>query len=104
MKAILDLTQGGFDSSILIDGVDLARYATRISVESCAGQLPELTVALAPVGMHVTVDGTLKINADEVPDVVAFAVYEALKARYENTPNTSPAEGGYASVGEAEAR
>lgn len=64
------------------NGVPL-RYLTDIGVSFLPGSLPEVRVSMAPMECDVQLeDGTLVIDAFEMPDAFQRALYEHLRLRF----------------------
>lgn len=74
----------GTRGNIVVDGVDMSRHVSLVSISHQAGELPKAVLALVPRSLEVL--GKMKVTVDiwNLPESVRLELYQALKSQYES--------------------
>lgn len=67
---------------VIIDGHELKCVSSITTAVSC-NEIPHIYLDLAILNLEVDVDGVVSINTCEIPNSVAFAIYEKLKLKFD---------------------
>ena len=83
-EAEIKYCSDGTRGNIVVDGVDMSRHVSLVSISHQAGESPKAVLGLAP--RSVEVQGRMRMTVDiyNLPESVRLELYEALKSQYES--------------------
>jgi hypothetical protein len=80
-------TPGAEDNSVQVDGFELKGMTRAVRVTIQAGKIPTAELDIEGLrGIEIDVVGEVKIDRLPIPESLARAIYQALRARFEPAP------------------